>query len=239
MEISEKSSLRSEDKLADTVSLNWKDKLKITIQSALQISPFGAVIGTAVFETMAARQVKRLEQLTQSLVEELSKHSEKIDQAYFDTDEFQTIFRKSYEAAAREHQQLKLEAIKNLLARNTIEARCESFDLDAWVLVIITSLTVPHIQCMMELTKQVQEGTPRGKASGFHVPEYVAKKVGVDPVIARALLAHLKYLGLVEGEAGMGMVGRAMVSADVSYGLSRTGSIVLGRILDLSSSPHQ
>lgn len=218
--------------------LSKADAIEMTVKAMISSIPYvGSALAVAIFDTMDKKRQKRVEAFMAETAETLKAFADKIDKSYFETDEFEGIFRKTLHKVQVEPDPIKQELAHNLLTRNTIEGKPDAYDFDAYIVELIGTLTTLHFECLFAIARspngQVARQATRMQHvtdAGFHwmqdIADAVKRKLDeIDPV-----MQHLLSLGLCHGMDGMQMLGGVQSSTKLAYGLSEAGRQVLLRV---------
>lgn len=228
--------VRQDDKSAGGErDLTKADSIELIVKALVAGIPYvGGALSVAIFETMERKRQRRVEAFMGKWTETLKDYAEKIDRAYFETDEFEGVFRRTMHKVQAEPDEAKQFLAHNLLARNTIEGDPEAYDFDSYVLELIGSLTPLHFECLFALAKQrVRSNATRMghyAEAGFHTWEQISTAIRraideLDPV-----MMHLASLGLCLGTEGAVMIGGVQSPASLAFALSDAGRKILLRV---------
>ncbi len=207
-----------------------KKSFQEDVKEILDRSAFGKPLSLSLFEEIAKKQEERVREILSEFTKRLDEFSEKVDEAYFKTGEFQSLIQKVISRLSREHQKEKLYLACNLLARNVIEGNTESYELDSYVMALIEQLTSVHFAALFCVENKSGKDLIRA--------DEVAGQLSIPGQHAQSVLDHLASLGLLHASPGMarlrGFRGSAgNVNVNFSFAISPTGVQVLTRVQEV------
>ncbi|MBX3473071.1 MAG: hypothetical protein KF754_01665 [Planctomycetes bacterium] len=218
--------------------LTKADGIEMTVKALISSIPYvGSALSVAIFDMMDKKRQKRVEAFMAETAETLKAFADKIDKSYFESDEFEGIFRKTLHKVQVEPDPIKQELAHNLLTRNTIEGKPDAYDFDAYIVELIGTLTTLHFECLFATARRPDGNVARQATAmrhlteaGFHWTADIADAVKRKSEEIEPVMQHLKSLGLCDGIDGMRMFGGSQSSTTLAYGLSEAGRQVLLRV---------
>lgn len=136
--------------------LTLKDKLSITVESALQLVPYvGGALATAYFGTKQEKRFKRIESFYQDFSEKLEQlQTHLLPLEHHDQDKLIFLIEELNEKVEREGTEEKREYFKNYLYHTLSSPTNENFDERRFFLDTLSSMTLLECDLLLSIKKQ-------------------------------------------------------------------------------------
>lgn len=212
---------------------NFEQKGQQLSKGVLGIVPFvGGLAGETLDLVWRTGFEKRLDNWRASVSEALNnKLDEETLLTVFDSDEFQSLLAESTLIAVRNHQNIKLKAVKNLLINSTVSTI--EYDFKKLFLNYIDQFTVFHLRTIGHIYENLKPDNKKFLSQNDHIQKILDEIFHGDEELRGQIFEELMAVkGLITRKKGP----YAKINTTTYYALTNLGQKFMSLVLEQGSA---